>query len=220
MLILHPVMKRVTLLPLLICFLLMAACSQRRKDAVYYEHLLDSIRQAEQLQQLQQTTGVCHDPVEAFFDTLRLRSLPMQSAGTFKGGVEMFTQATPSVTSLMGFPADADLRIVALPRYRDFRVVMLAEMQDSITPTISLVTLDRQYHPVDELCVYEEWDEDRSEAFGRGSLEFFVTSQYNITLMRYFRRYDSETSEVEQTTRYNLSHDGHFHEVEMVSDGK
>ena len=41
------------------------SCGQRKKDAAYYEQMVDSIKKAEQLKTMKQQAGVFDDPVEA-----------------------------------------------------------------------------------------------------------------------------------------------------------
>lgn len=195
------------------CLLSVMSCGGQRKDAAYYAHMIDSIRQTEQVKMVKEQAGVYDDPVEGFFDTLALRPLPMQSVGADKGHVAFFTPVPKSVASRLGYPVDVPLRALSLPRCHGFRMLLLAEMADSVTPTIQLLSLDRSYEAVDELRIYAEWDEDKADNFGKGYLEFFITSDYEITLIQYFLQHNAETPHVEQARRFLVNKEGRFEET-------
>jgi hypothetical protein len=90
---------------------------------------------------------------------------------------------------------------------------MLAEGPDSIAPIISLVVLDKTYQLVDELCIYEQKEEERGDDHGILESDYYITSDYEITVMTYFRKPEKERLYVEQTRRYIIDKEGHFEEV-------
>lgn len=189
------------------------SCGQRKRDAVFYEQMVDSIRKAEQLQEMKRQAGVYDDPVEAFFDTLQLRPLPIQSERSNFARIGRFGRVPMSVASLLGYPVDTRLKALLLPRYHGLHALLLEEQVDSITSNLYLYSLDRSYQPIDHLCLYEENDEDRAEDFGRQFMEYYITSGYEVTILYFYESLRTHKTEAEQTRRYQLSPDGFFIEV-------
>ena len=193
--------------------LTLLSCGQRKRDAVFYEQMVDSIRKAEQLQEMKRQAGVYDDPVEAFFDTLQLRPLPIQSERSNFARIGRFGRVPMSVASLLGYPVDTRLKALLLPRYHGLHALLLEEQVDSITSNLYLYSLDRNYQPIDHLCLYEERPEDRAEDFGRQFMEYYITSGYEVTILYFYESLRTHKTEAEQTRRYQLSPDGRFEEV-------
>ena len=193
--------------------LTLLSCGQRKRDAVFYEQMVDSIRKAEQLQEMKRQAGVYDDPVEAFFDTLQLRPLPIQSERSNFARIGSFGRVPMSVASLLGYPVDTRLKALLLPRYHGLHALLLEEQVDSITSNLYLYSLDRNYQPIDHLCLYEENDEDRAEDFGRQFMEYYITSGYEVTLLYFYESLRTHKTEAEQTRRFQLTDDGRFEEV-------
>ena len=182
------------LIPLVLTLL---SCGQRKRDAVFYEHMVDSIRKAEQLEEMKREAGVYDDPVEEFFDTLSLRPLPINSERGDFGKIGRFGKVPPSVAMLLGYPVDTRLKALLLPKVHGLHALLLSERQDSTTYSLYLYTLDREYQPIDHLCLYEERDEDRADDFGKLLMDYYITSSY----------------QPEQSRRFELTADGRFQEV-------
>ena len=198
------------LIPLVLALL---SCGQRKRDAVFYEHMVDSIRKAEQLEEMKREAGVYDDPVEAFFDTLQLRPLPINSERGDFVKIGRFGKVPPSVASILGFPVDTQLKALLLPKVHGLRTLLLAEQLDSITSALYLYTLDREYQPIDHLCLYEERDEDRADDFGKLYMDYYITSSYEVSLLYYYVSQTTHKSETEQSRRFQLTADGRFEEV-------
>ena len=205
-------MKRIAGIMLFLSVLLMLSCGNKKHDAAYYEQMVDSIRRAEQVQEIQRKAGIYENPIEAWFDTLHLHTLPIQTAG---GNIEKlgdFVSVPLSVNENFGYPSDAHLKAMALPsRYRS-QVILLCEMQDSITPALYLYTMDKKHQPVDMLCIYHQEKVDRVTDSGLTYHEYFITSQYEITVMRYFKGHEAEKPMLEEARSYTISKDGMFEE--------
>ena len=60
---------------------------------------------------------------------------------------------------------------------------------------------------------YEERDEDRAEDFGRQFMDYYVTSEYEVTILYIFESMRTHKMETEQTRRFQLTEDGNFEEV-------
>jgi len=209
-------MRRIAFFILLSAAVMVAGCGGKKHDPAYYEAKIDSLRKAEQMKQLRkikQEAGIYDDPVEQFFDTLHVRPLPIQSAGANIGRLAHFSTLPKSLVSRFGYPLDVPLRMVPLPRWHNYRVVMLAEGPDSIAPLLSLVTLDASYQPIDQLVIYEQKAEERGDDMVMKFNDYYITSDYEITLMFAFLRKDSNNPILESTRRYVINGDGYFDEV-------
>lgn len=206
-------MKRSMLWILIPLVLALLSCGQRKRDAVFYEQMVDSIRKAEQLQEMKRQAGVYDDPVEAFFDTLQLCPLPIKSERSNFAKIGRFGKVPPSVASLLGFPVATQLKALLLPKVHGLRALLLSERVDSITSTLYLYTLDRDYNPIDHLCLYEEKDEDRADDFGKQYMDYYVTSSYEVSLLHNFLSLTTHKTETEQSRRYQVTTDGYFEEL-------
>ena len=206
-------MRYITLSILIPLVLALLSCGQRKRDAVYYEKMVDSIRKAEQLQEMKRQAGVYDDPVEVFFDTLQLRPLPIKSERGDFDKIGRFGKVPPSVTSMLGFPVSTKLKALMLPKVHGLRAMLLSEQLDSITSTLYLYTLDREYQPIDHLCLYEERDEDRADDFGKLLMDYYITSSYEVSLLYTYQSSTTNRMQPEQSRRFELTADGRFQEV-------
>jgi len=193
--------------------LTLLSCGQRKRDAVFYEQMVDSIRKAEQLTEMKRQAGVYDDPVQNFFDTLQLRPLPIQSERRNFAKIGHFGKIPLSLVSMLGYPVDTRLKALLLPRRHGLHALLLEEQLDSINSNLYLYSLDRDYKPIDHLCLYEERDEDRAEDFGRQFMDYYVTSEYEVTILYIFESMRTHKMETEQTRRFQLTEDGNFEEV-------
>lgn len=210
-------MKKATGLTLLLLALLTLSCGNKKHDAAYYEQMIDSIRRAEQLKEIQKQTGIYENPIEAWFDTLRLHTLPIQTAGADIERIGDFAVVPVSANEYFGYPADAHLKAMALPSMHRRQVILLCEMQDSITPALYLYTMDKKHHPVDMLNIYHQETINRKNDQGMTYNEYYITSHYEITVMRFFKGYEDVKPQLEEARRYTISKDGMFEEqpIEM-----
>ena len=117
-----------------------------------------------------------------------------------------------SVNENFGYSSTAHLKAMALPSRYSSRVILLCEMQDSITPALYLYTMDKKHHPVDMLCIYHQEKVNRATDSGLTYQEYFITSQYEITIMRYFKGREALKPELEEARCYTISKDGMFEE--------
>ena len=198
------------LIPLVLALL---SCGQRKRDAVFYEQMVDSIRKAEQLEEMKRQAGVYDDPVEAFFDTLSLRPLPINSERGDFGKIGRFGKVPPSVATLLGYPVDTRLKALLLPKVHGLHALLLSERQDSVTSMLYLYTLDHDYQPIDHLCLYEERDEDRADDFGKLVMDYYITSSFEVSLLYTYQSSTTHRMEPEQSRRFELTADGRFQEV-------
>ena len=210
-------MKRLAGFVLFLSALLTLSCGNKKHDAVYYEQMVDSIRRAEQVQEIQRKAGIYENPVEAWFDTLHLHTLPIQTAGSDVERIGHFDVVPQMVNEHFGYSADAHLKAMALPSMHRREVILLCEMQDSITPSLYLFTMDKEHQPVDMLCIYQQEKVDRDTDNGLAYDEYFITSHYEITVLHYFKGNKADKPILEHSRRFVINRDGMFEEqaIEM-----
>ena len=202
-------MKKATGLTLLLLALLTLSCGNKKHDVAYYERMVDSIRRAEQVKEIQEQANIYENPIEAWFDTLRLHTLPIQTVGADIELLGNFVAVPVPANEYFGYPADAHLKAMALPSMYRKQVILLCEMQDSITPALYLYTMNKKHQPIDMLNIYhQETKEDHGMIYN----EYFITSHYEITVMRYFKGHKAVKPQLEEARRYTISKDGMFEE--------
>ena len=202
-------MKKATGLTLLLLALLTLSCGNKKHDLAYYEQMVDSIRRAEQVKEIQKQANIYENPIEAWFDTLRLHTLPIQTVGADIEILGNFVAVPVPANEYFGYPADAHLKAMALPSMYRKQVILLCEMQDSITPALYLYTMNKKHQPIDMLNIYHQ---ETKEDHGMTYNEYFITSHYEITVMRYFKGHEAVKPQLEEARRYTISKDGMFEE--------
>ena len=205
-------MKKATGLTLLLLVLLTLSCGNKKHDVAYYEQMVDSIRRAEQVKEIQKQANIYENPIEAWFDTLRLHTLPIQTVGANIERLGDFVAVPVPANEYFGYPADAHLKAMALPSIHRQQVILLCEMQDSITPALYLYTMNKKHQPVDMLNIYHQEAVSREKDHGMTYDEYFITSQYEITIMRYYKGHEAVKPQLEEDRRYTISKDGMFEE--------
>lgn len=194
--------------------MMVASCGSKKKDAAYYERMVDSIRKVEQVKEMQRQAGITDgDPLEEFFLNLSLRALPLQSEGRKWERIGEFTKVPRVLNEHFGYLSNAELQVLSMPRAGRHHVIMLLEMQDSITPALFLYTMGGNHHMIDQLCIYEEKAEDRPTDFGKTFMDYYITSNWEITLMKYYLSHEATSPELEETRRYVINKEGRFEEV-------
>jgi hypothetical protein len=207
-------MRKIAVFVVTLLVVLMASCGQKKRDAVYYEMMVDSIRKAEQIKEMQKNAGLTNeDPLETFFLTLSRRTLPIQSEGAHWERLGEFIKLPRTLNECFGYMSEVELKVLSMPQTGPHHVVMLLEMQDSITPALYLYTMDSQHKPVDQLCLYEECAVDRHTDFGKTHMDYFITSDYTITLMKFYQSHKATRPVLEQTRRYVINKNGEFEEL-------
>ena len=205
-------MRKTAGLVLLLLALLSFSCGNKKHDAAYYEQMVDSICRAERVKEIQKQAGIYKDPIEAWFDTLRPHTLPIQSTGIDVEYIVDLAAVPPPVNEYFGFPSNACLKAMALPSMYHRQVIMLCELQDSITPRIYLYTMSKKHQLVDMLCIYQQEEAEHDNYHGLAYNEYFITSHYEITVMRYFKEHKAKEPLLEEIRLYSISKDGMFEE--------
>ncbi len=206
--------NKVTLGVLASLALFMMSCGGKKHDAAYYMDMVDSIRKAEQVKEIQQKAGIYNDPVEAWFDTLGIHTLPIKSAGAEIWEIGHFSPVPMDINENFGYSASAKLKALGLPSAYRRRVVMVAEMVDSVTPRLMLYTMDKKYQPIDQLTIYEKKDNDRTDDYGETYMEYYITSKYEIMLLLYYQsHHQDQKPELLNSRRFVINKDGQFEET-------
>lgn len=194
----------------------MVSCGGRGRSAAYYEQMVDSIRKAEQVEAIQRKAGIAPDkhPLRQWLDSLQWRTLPIRNAGDDLARLGDFEPVPSWVCEHLGYQASDDVRAVAMPSVHDYNVVMMALMKDSVNAVISLHTIDRDMQPVDWLSLYEKKEKRHRGSRGYTFMEYFVTSNYEVTVMHYFQPLRSERKpELLDMRRYAINSEGLFEEL-------
>lgn len=206
-----PNMKKITYIACLLTALLFVFSCGNKKSAADYEQMIDSIRKAEVAQELLKPTA--NDPVLAFFDTLGMKSVPMKYSVEFVEYLPQMKKVPVVFNSRFDYESDVDLYVVKLPSYQHYHMMLLAEKLDSVSSTLYLCTMNQEYVLVDRLCLYEQKVENRNGHLGVLRQEYYITSQYEITLVNYFRSEEDEKDTETSATRYKINKEGNFEEV-------
>lgn len=204
-------MKKITYLVVVLVTLLLTSSCGNRKSAADYEQMLDSIRKAEVENELLKPTA--GDPVIQFLDSLAMKSVPMKYSETFVAYLPQLEKVPPVMNSRFDYESNVDLYAVKLPSYQHFHVMLLAEKLDSVSTSLYLCTMNQEYVMVDRLCIYEQKVESKGGTLGTSRLEYFITSDYEVTLVRYSRKEDDEHEKEDSIRRYVINKEGNFEEV-------
>ena len=207
-------MKKIPLFILSCVMVLLLSCGGKKRDAAYYMEMVDSIRKAETVKDIQQKAGIYDNPVDAWFDTLAIHTLPIKSAGSDIGLIGHFVAVPMTINENFGYPVSAHLKALALPTAYRRSVILLAEMVDSITPRLYLYTMDSKHQPIDQLCIYQQKNANHVEDFGQTTMEYYITTKYEITLLTFYQSHDQEQKlELVNSRRYIINRDALFEET-------
>ena len=204
-------MRKLTFIALLTAVLLLSFSCGNRKNAADYASMIDSIRKAEiELELLKPETI---DPVVLFFDSLSIKSVPMRYSADFVSYLPRMGKVPSMMNARFGYENNIELYAAKLPSYQMFNLMLVAEKLDSTSTSLYLCTMNQEYVLIDRLCIYEQKVEKKNNLLGLSRLEYFITSQYDITLVKYFRSEDDETEHEEAAYRYVINKEGNFEEA-------
>lgn len=204
-------MRKWTLILSLTAVILSFCSCGNRKNAADYDGMIDSLRRAEAAKEL--LKPVENDPAVAFIDSLGIMSVPMKYSLTFVEYLPQMTKVPAVFNSRFDYESNIELYAVKLPSYKNYHVMLLAEKVDSTTTTLYLCTMNQEYVMVDRLCIYEQKIENRDGKLGVMRQEYYITSQYETTLVRCFRGEDDEEESETVACRYVINKEGNFEEV-------
>lgn len=204
-------MRKLTLIVLLTAVLLVTYSCGNRKNAADYASMIDSIRRAEVELELLKPATI--DPVILFFDSLSIKPVPMKYSADFVKYLPRMGRVPSMMNARFGYENNIELYAAKLPSYQMFHLMLVAEKLDSTSTSLYLCTMNQEYVMIDRLCIYEQKVEKKENLLGLSRLEYYVTSQYEITLVKYFRSEEDETEHEEAAYRYVINKEGNFEEV-------
>lgn len=192
---------------------LFAACGGRRLSPEQLQHKLDSVQALENVEQLR-LRGInleeSDNPLQLFFDSLEIQSLPVSYSENYVTILSGYKTVPPEVVSYMNLEVEREPLAISLPETIGARLMLLATDEGDHRYSLWLYSLDEEYYPVDKLCLYAVDSED-DEAYLRHEedefLQYFsITSDYEIRLLDYAKeRYRAKLEEV-----YHIDDSRHF----------
>lgn len=191
----------------------MLSCGNQQR-AQKYEQMVDSIRKAEQVRQMERQAGASDSPLTSYFDTLRYHSLPIQSGDDPSLLVRQCEKSLPSFSLLLGFDPSDEVSVLRLPRSGRFNVCLAFHKGADGYPVAYLFTLSSSLRVVDMLCVCERKAIERVNDSGETVPEFFITSNYEITIVERFKSVGGKRDEIFQMHRHAISSEGRFVQVD------
>ena len=102
-------MKKILFIVCCLLFVSFLTGCKKKKDAAYYMEMVDSIRKAETVKDIQKKAGIYDNPVDAWFDTLAIHTLPIKSAGSDIGLIGHFVPVPMTINENFGYPVSAHL---------------------------------------------------------------------------------------------------------------
>ena len=187
-------MKNIILV--IITALALAACNggpnradlQRKIDSVLAVENMEHLR----LQGINIEEG---NPLQEFYDSLNIQSLPLRSSEDYVRLLPNFSPVPIVFSPFFQQDNATDLRAVALPEMLGIRLMLLAVASDN-DYSIWLYSLDSDYMVVDKLMLYAP-NPNESDNLMR---QFVIDNDYVITL----QYYDSTNGTVTQR-RFTIS---------------
>lgn len=204
-------MKKIGYIFVLAVMILAAYSCGNRKNAADYAGMIDSIRRAEAEKELLKPS--VSDPVVAFFDSLAMKSVPMKYTPEFVEYLPQMKEVPAAYNSRFDYESNVELLAVKLPSYHHYHMMLIAEKLDSTNVSLYLCTMNQEYVLVDRLCIYEQKIENKDGRLGVMRQDYYVTSQYEVTLVSYFRGEDDEEESEVTACRYVINKEGNFEEV-------
>ena len=193
---------KVLFLPLVL-LALFAACGNRQSPADIQKKL-DSIARIETIEQLEmQGIHIGRDisPIQLFFDSLNLQTLPVRYSEDYVKYLPNYTSVPYELVKFMNFEGRTDPKAIALPESAGARLIILAADEGDGLYSLWLYSLDDDYMPVDKLCLYATSKEEKEEndlAAPEDKLiqDFVITSDYEVRLTDYSGKFKAEVQRV------------------------
>ena len=204
-------MKKIGYIFVLAVMILAAYSCGNRKSAADYAGMIDSIRRAEAEKELLKPS--VSDPVVAFFDSLAMKSMPMKYSPEFVEYLPQMEKVPTAYNSRFDYESNVDLLACKLPPHGHYHMLLVAEKLDSTNVSLYLCTMNQEYVLVDRLCIYEQKIENRDGRLGVMRQDYYVTNQYEVTLVSFFRAEDDEEESEVAVCRYVINKEGNFEEV-------
>ncbi len=156
-----------------------------RPSEAELRHKIDSVEHLENLRmlKLQGVTLEEANPLQVFYDSLAIQSLPVSLDDIYLPNPSNFLVIPQSLAMTLGFEGTFCNRVVALPETVGTRLMLLLAQDDEEDRTLWLYSLGEDYLPVDKLKLYSsQWS--RKAGDKEISYNFFITSDYQIGLTK------------------------------------
>lgn len=168
-------MKRVVALIAMAASLACGSCGHR--GPANLEQKLDSLRTLETLRQLRREgIDIGEDnsnPLKAFYDSLNHEALPIHYSPDYIEMTAVFSPVPGPIKMLLKLEGRTEARAVSLPQRGSLRPMLVAGYDEGEVAEVWLYTLDRDYFPLDKMCLYDAADNEDESYFA-------ITSNYEI----------------------------------------
>lgn len=198
--------------------LALVACGNKMSSG-QLQQKLDSIAKVEAVERLE-AQGIRLDtdvsPIQLFFDSLNLQSLPIRYSADYVKYLPNYKSVPYELVRFMNFEGRTDPKAIALPESAGTRLMILAADEGDGLYSLWLYSLDTDYMPVDKLCLYATSKAEKElddEALPEDKLiqDFVITSDYEVRLTDYTGKYKAEAQKV-----YHIDMSRKFSETESI----
>ena len=184
--------------------LLLMACGNKQQTPGDLQRKLDSIAKIETIEKLEmQGVHIGRDisPIQLFFDSLNIQSLPVRYSEDYVKYLPNYTSVPYELVKFMNFEGRTDPKAIALPESAGSRLMILAADEGDGLYSLWLYSLDDDFMPVDKLCLYATSKEEKKEndlAAPEDKLiqDFVITSDYEVRLTDYTGKFKAEVQRV------------------------
>ena len=180
------------LLLILFMAVLAAACGNRRMSDAELQHKIDSVKSLEVARQLR-LRGIQLEetsPLQMFYDSLRMQSLPLNYSEEYVKYLPNFTVVPASIMIYLDLEGRVAPKAIALPEMLGARLILLAADMTDGEYELWLYSLDDDYIPVDKLQLYAPKSlSDTDLNVPEQETHFSITSDLEIRLLEYTSDY-------------------------------
>ena len=180
------------LLPTLCLAVLAAACGNRRMSDVELQQKIDSVNKLEVARQLK-LRGIQLEetnPLQMFYDSLRLQPLPLSYSEEYVKYLPNFTVVPTAIMAYLELEGRVAPKAIALPEMLGAKLILLAADMTDGEYELWLYSLDGDYMPVDKLQIYApKTISDTELNLPEQETHFSITSDMEIRLLEYTSDY-------------------------------
>lgn len=171
---------------------LAAACGNRRMSEVELQQKIDSVNKLEVARQLK-LQGIQLEetsPLQMFYDSLHVQSLPLNYSENYVKYLPNFTVVPTSIMAYLELEGRVAPKAIALPEMLGIRLILLAADMTDGEYELWLYSLDSDYIPVDKLQIYAPKSVSETELnLPQQEIHFSITSNQEIRLLEYTSDY-------------------------------
>jgi hypothetical protein len=203
----------------LACVVLAVGCGRRRPSVEELMVKVDSIKRAEQVEQLRrQVLGNSEaSPLQVFYDSLNIQALPVSYSEDYVKYLPGFTPVPPDIKIFLQLEGKKEPKAMSLSDIQGERLLLLAADVADGQYELWLYSLDVNYYPVDQLMLYEPAKESETkipQAVVRQQPYFSITSTGEINIVDYAGEDDAKG----QLSTFVVDGNGMFVEKKPVQE--